>query len=897
MTVRNLDRLFDPSSIALIGGSRRERSVGQLLARNLVSGGFEGAIWPVHPAAAAIEGRPAYKDVAALPKPPDLAVIATPPDSVPGLIGELAERGTKAAVVISAGFGEGGSEGGAARRQAMLDAAAPHLLRINGPNCVGILVPGIGLNASFAHIAPQPGDVAFVTQSGAMVTSMLDWTAPRGIGFSHIVSLGDMADVDFGDVLDYLAADWDTRSILLYIEAVTHARKFMSALRAAARTKRVIVIKGGRHAESAKAAASHTGALAGSDAVYDAAFRRAGALRVFSLEELFDAAETLAARRSVGGDRLAILTNGGGLGVLATDALVDQGGRLAELAPETVEALDACLPPTWSHGNPVDIIGDADSARYDAALEALLRDRNSDAFLVMNCPVAVADSGKAAQATATRISAGDRPVFTAWLGEAAVSAARRTFAENGIPTYESPERAVRAFMHLVRYRRGQDMLMQTPPSLPDEGPPDRETAKDIVVRALAEKREWLSEPEAKAVLAAYGIPVVETREAADLDAAAAAAAEIGYPVAVKILSPDITHKSDVGGVQLDIKDEAQLRRRAEAMRERIGELKPDARISGFTVQRTSRRPGAHELILGMVEDAQFGPAILFGQGGTAVEVLRDKALGLPPLNLALARALMAETRVHRLLEGYRAEAPAKLEEIALCLVRLAQLAGDRAEIAEIDVNPLLADSQGVVALDARMRVRPTARSGTERLAIRPYPRELESAAELTDGSRVRLRPIRPEDEPALREAFKKLTPQDVRFRFFTVMGALSHELAARLTQIDYDREMALLAAPEGDPRDLWGVVRLAADPDIETAEFALVVRSDRQNLGLGRLLLGQLIAYARRRGITRLWGGVMRENRGMRELVANLGFSLSEDSETGETVTATLDLGRKDPPD
>jgi acetyltransferase len=890
MTVRNLDRLFHPSSVTLIGASRRERSVGQLLARNLIAGGFEGPVWPIHREAESIEGVPAFKSVAELPGTPDLAVIATPPDSVPGLIGELAERGTKAAVVISAGFGEGGNEAGQARRQAMLEAAEPHLLRINGPNCVGVLVPGIGLNASFSHIAPQAGDVAFVTQSGAMVTSMLDWTAPRGIGFSHIVSLGDMADVDFGDVLDYLAADPETRSILLYIEAVTNARKFMSALRAAARTKRVIVIKGGRHAESAKAATSHTGALAGSDAVYDAAFRRAGALRVFSLEELFDAAETLASRRSVAGDRLAILTNGGGLGVLATDALIDKGGRLAELQPQTMAALDACLPPTWSHGNPVDIIGDADAARYDAALEALLRDRNSDAFLVMNCPVAVADSGAAAKTAAAQVAASERPVFTAWLGEAAAQEARQTFAEKHIPTYESPERAVRAFMHLVRYRRGQDMLMQTPPSLPEDGQPDREAAEAIVARVLDEGREWLSEPEAKAVLAAYGIPVVETREAADLEAAAAAADEIGYPVAVKILSPDITHKSDVGGVQLDIKDEAQLRRRAEAMREQVGELKPEARIAGFTVQKMSRRPGAHELILGMVEDAQFGPAILFGQGGTAVEVLRDKALGLPPLNLALARELMAETRVYRLLEGYRDEPAAKIEEIALCLVKLAQLAGDIAEIVEVDVNPLLADSRGVVALDARMRVRRSQHRGTERLAIRPYPRELESDATLADASKVHLRPIRPEDEPALRAAFKKLTPRDVRFRFFTVMGELSHELAARLTQIDYDREIALVATPENDAGNIWGVVRLAADPDLESAEFAVVVRSDKQNIGLGRLLMRQLIDYARRRGIGRLWGGVMRENRNMRELVAALGFEIEDDPDNGQTVKAVMAL-------
>ncbi len=892
MTVRNLGRLFQPASIALIGGSRRERSVGQLIARNLAAGGFAGPILAVHPEARSLEGLTAYRSVEALPQTPDLAVICTPPDSVPGLIAELGARGTKAAIVISAGFGEGGDSRGGARRQEMLQASRPHLLRIVGPNCVGVLAPGIGLNASFSHIAPAAGDLAFVTQSGAMVTSILDWTAARGIGFSKIVSLGDMADVDFGDVLDYLAADSTTRSILLYIEAVTHARKFMSALRAAARSKRVIVIKGGRHAESAKAAASHTGALAGSDAVYDAAFRRAGALRVYTLEELFDAAETLSARRALAGDRLAILTNGGGLGVLATDALLDQGGRLAELSPETRRALDACLPPTWSHGNPVDIIGDADAARYDAALQALLEDRGSDAVLVMNCPVAVADSGKAAEAVVARSAASRKPVFTAWLGDAAARPARAIFAESHLPTYESPERAARAFMHLVRYRRGQEMLLQTPPSLPEAFQPDRAAAEAVLRRALDAGREWLSEPEAKAVLAAYGIPVVSTREVPDIEAAVEAAAEIGYPVALKIFSPDITHKSDVGGVQLDLQDEAQLRRRGEAMLRRVAELLPQARLQGFTVQKMSRRPGARELILGMSEDAQFGPVLLFGEGGTAVEVLRDRALALPPLNLALARYLMQETRVYRLLEGYRDTPPADLEGIALSLVKLSHLVADLAEVVEVDINPLLADADGVVALDARMRLQPAAHAGTARFAIRPYPRELESQEVLNDASRILLRPIRPEDAPGLREASKKLTPRDLRFRFFSVMGELSQDLAARLTQIDYEREMALVAVSQepASEGEIWGVVRLAADPDGETAEFAVIVRSDRQGLGLGRLLMQRLIGYARARGIAQLWGSVMQENREMRVMMDALGFTLEDSLDDSQTLRASLAL-------
>ncbi|MEX0758080.1 MAG: CoA-binding protein, partial [Tistlia sp.] len=505
MSVRNLDRLFKPSSLALIGASKRAGSVGRVVARNLFNGGFDGPIMPVHPRHTAIEGTLAYRSVAELPLAPDLAVICTPPDSVPALIDELGARGTRAVVVITAGFGEGGDAPGLERRQRLLDAARPYTLRVVGPNCVGVQLPRLGIDASFSHISARPGDLAFLTQSGAMVTAMLDWATPRGIGFSQVVSLGAMADADFGDLLDYLAVDPGTRAILLYVEGVTQARKFMSACRAAARAKPVIVIKGGRHAEGARAASSHTGALAGSDAVYDAAFRRAGALRVYTLEELFDAAETLATAsplRRAEADRLAILTNGGGLGVLATDTLVDHGGRLAELAPETLAALDAALPATWSHGNPVDVIGDAPGSRYDAALEVLLGDPGVDAVLVMHCPTAVTDPAEAAGAVIETLQAARareirRPVFTAWLGEAAARESRSLFAANRLPTYDTPERAIRAFMHLVRYRRGQEELIETVPSIPEDHRPDSEGARAILRQAQAEARTWLTEPEAK----------------------------------------------------------------------------------------------------------------------------------------------------------------------------------------------------------------------------------------------------------------------------------------------------------------------------------------------------------------------------------------------------------------
>jgi len=888
MSVRNLEYLFKPRSIVLIGASARPGSVGAVLARNLLTAGFAGPILPVHPRHAAIQGVLAYKSIDKLPTVPDLAVIATPPDTVPELVGRLAAKGTRAAVVITAGFGEGGAAQGQALRQAMLDAARPHLMRIVGPNCVGILVPDTGLNASFAHVPAIAGDVAFVTQSGAVATTVLDWARARRVGFSHVVSLGDMTDVDFGDMLDYLAADRGTRAILLYVEAITHARKFMSAARAAARGKLVVAIKAGRHPEGAKAASSHTGALAGTDAVLDAAFRRAGILRVRDLEELFDAAETLARGHRPGGDRLAIVTNGGGLGVIATDRLMDQGGHLADLKPDTLAALDKVLPRTWSHGNPIDIIGDADGARYTQALDALKTATEVDAVLAINCPTAVASGTDAARAVLAAAPQLGRPLLTSWVGETAASEARGLFHDAGIPTYDTPDQAVRGFMHLVQYRRNQDQLMETPPSVPDF-PTDAATARKIVRGVLAEGRSLLTEPEAKALLSAYGIPVVPTERAADPDAAAAAAASLATPVALKILSPDITHKSDVGGVLLDLVGADAVRDAARRMLERVRGLHPEARIDGFTVQPMVRRPAAHELIVGLSTDPLFGPVVLFGQGGVAVERIDDKALALPPLNINLAREMMSRTRVIRLLEGYRDRPAAALDTIALTLIQVAQLAADVAEIVELDINPLLADPMGVIALDARVKVAPASGPPQARLAIRPYPRELESETSLADGTAIRLRPIRPEDEPALQDYAKRLDPEDVRLRFFTPLRELSHSFAARLTQIDYDRAMAIVAFAAADGAML-GVARISADPDNTRAEFAVSVRSDLKGRGLGRLLMQRIIEIARARGIARIEGEILRENTAMQTLARDLGFALTTGGEPGSSLTMALSL-------
>jgi len=901
MTVRNLEYLFRPRSIAVIGASKRPQSVGKVLSRNLFSADFDGPVMAVNPRETAIESTLAYNSVEALPIAPDLAVICTPPATVPEIVDSLGRRGTRAAVVITAGFGEGGDAEGAALRQRMLDAARPHLLRVVGPNCVGVMAPHARVNASFVHVAPRAGDIAFVTQSGAIATSIVDWATYRGIGFSHVVSLGDMADVDFGDMLDYLAADPQTRSILLYVENVTHARKFMSAARAAARSKPVIVIKSGRSEEAAKAAASHTGALAGSDAVYDAAFRRAGMLRVGDLGELFDATETLASGLKVAGDRLGILTNGGGIGVLATDSLVAGGGRLAELSEATMDRLGEALPATWSHGNPVDIIGDAPGARYRAALEALLADRGLDAILVMNCPTAVADSVEAARAVVDTLAAERRrvPVLTSWLGEGAAAEARRLFAERRLPTYETPGQATRAFMHLVHYRTNQDLLMRTPPDVAEEVDADLDAARSVIKGALEAGRDILTEPESKAVLAAFGIPVVETVSVATPEEAGAAATRIDAPVALKILSPDITHKSDRGGVRLGLVGEEAVRDAAARMLETIGEALPEARIDGFTVQRMAGMPGAHELILGVSEDSLFGPTILFGQGGTEVEVVRDSAIALPPLDPLLARDTMARTRVWRLLQGYRDRPAADLDALALTLVRISQMVSDLPELAELDVNPLLADHTGVLALDARLRVRRPGDAPRPRLAIRPYPKALEKDIALRDGRHFRLRPIRPADEPMLQAMIARSSPEDIRLRFFTPMRQLTHAAAARLTQIDYDREMALVAeGPDDGPgaaadaRAIYGVVRIAADPDNERAEYGVMVRSDMKGQGLGNLLMREILTYAKERGVGEVFGEVLRENTGMLGLCADLGFRREPDPDDASLVRVSIAMNR-----
>jgi acetyltransferase len=881
MSTRNLDSLMAPRSVVAIGASERPGSVGAAVTHNLLAGGFKGDIHLVNRKGGTIAGRTVFKRVSDLPEPADLAVIMTPAETIPALITALGQAGTHAAVVISAGPGSGPDAGAvnARWRQRLLNAAKPHLLRIIGPNCIGYAAPGLGLNASFGPTRLKGGRIAAVAQSGAVLAGLADWGVAQGIGFSHLISMGDMADVDFGDVLDMLARDLETRAVLMYVEGITQARKFMSAARGLARIKPVIVLKGGRHAAAAQATASHTGSMAGSAAVYDAAFARAGLVRVLGLGELFDAAETLGHSIAPRSERLAILTNGGGAGIIATDLLMDEGGELATLLPRTIGNLDKQMPRAWSRANPVDIVGDADGARYAAALNGLADDRGVGAVLAMNVPTALTSSVEVARAIVGAPGAKVVPVIGCWIGGPEAQAGRNVLHDAGIPAYDTPLRAVRGFMHLVEYRRGQRALQRTPPSVP-EVRSDTDLVRAIVQGALAEKRSVLTEPEAKRVLAAYGIPVVPTEIVRDAAGAAAAAVRIGFPVAVKILSRDITHKTDVGGVALDLMSEQAV---LDAVREMTGKVQVvanKARIDGFVVQPMIRRPHAVELILGAAEDAVFGPIILVGHGGVAAEVIDDKALALPPLDPVLAEDALSRTRVDRLLRGYRDRAPADRAAVGEVMIRLSQLIADVGEIAELDINPLLADADGVIALDARIVVQ-RLKKGPERaarFAIRPYPVELETEVEHR-GEKLRLRPIRPDDEPMLRAFTRRMTPEDVRMRFFGPLREMSHELAARLTQIDYDREMAFLLLEGG--KELVGVGRLVADPDFQQAEFALTVASDRQGRGYGELLLRHVLIYGKARGIKRVVGHVLRENSKMLDLAKHLGFR-RESGRSGE---------------
>lgn len=887
MTIKHLDTVLNPQSVALIGATQTPGRVGNIIAKNMVQGGYQGTLYALNPKYREVEGIPCFASLKDLPSIPDLAVIATPAHSVPGLVAELSELGVKGAVITSAGFGEGNDPEGLALRQATLEASQRSGLRLFGPNCVGLLLPRILLNASFAHKAPKGGNLAVLAQSGAVLTGLIDWASEQNIGFSVMASMGAMADVDFGDMLNYLVDDKSTDAILMYIESVSEARKFMSAARAAARVKPVIVLKAGRTDVGSKAASSHTGALAGSDAVYDAAFARAGLLRVDSMEGLFEAAELLSRRSKCEGERLAILTNGGGFGVMAADALVQSGGQLAELSEETVERLNRVLPSTWSHANPIDIIGDAPAERYADALKILESAPECDAVLAMHCPVATVNAGQLAGAIAEACQGWQKPLISAWIGGHHMSGAREQFAHHGIPCYSSPDAAVDAFMQLQRHQRNQTLLLETPQHLPEHFEPDAAAAKAAIDEAIEQKRRWLTQAQVQRVFDAYQIPLARLAFATTPEQAADIAESLSCSVALKIASKDITHKSDVGGVLLNLNGRDAVYSAATHMLKQLTQQFPDARIDGFDVQTMVDRSDAYELILGMTQDNIFGPVMLVGHGGVATEVLADTTLALPPLNMKIARNMVAQTRIGRLLEGYRDRPAADIQGLCGTLVKLSQMVADLGRIAEFDINPLLVSEHSVIALDCRIRVTAAADGGAEHFAITPYPSQWVQRGIQHAGASYKIRPIRAEDEAKLRAWSALLGRDGLRLHFHQPIRHLNHRLAARLSQVDFDREMVFLLMDESDD-SLIGVARLVSDPLAEQAEFALQLDPLYWQQGLGELLAKTCIRYAKAKGYQTLFGMVERDNTAMLTLVQGLGFTLLKP--TGQPILANLTL-------
>jgi acetyltransferase len=900
MSTFGLDRSFAPKRVAVVGGSPRPCSIGAIIIQNLEKGGFAGDIAAVNPRYGSIGGRTTYPNLKSLPFVPDLIVVTAPASSIPGIVADAGALGIAGAVIISSGLGYG--HGSIADE--VLKVAHAHGVRIIGPNCLGIMFPNIRLSASFAARHPVPGSLALISQSGAIAAAMIDWGAEKSVGFSGIVSIGDQLDVDVADLLDYFALDEKTRAILLYVEAVKDARKFMSAARAAARVKPVVVVKSGRMAQGAKAAATHTGALAGADAVYDAAFRRAGLLRVFDLRELFDCAELLGRQvNAPAGKNLAILTNGGGIGILAVDRLAELGGAAPALDPATFARLDAVLPPTWSKANPVDIGGDADTERYLKAVDVLLDDASTNALLIMNVETAVAPADHIAAAIAERVKVhraaadqAEKPILTAWVGTDQLVAP--IFDRASIPHFPTEDDAVRAFMHLVKHREAMDSLMATPPDTSSLFAPDVKVAKRTIDRALSEGRSWLDPIEISDLFAAYSIPMVPTLAAIDADEAVVKAEPFlvqGLSVAVKILSRDITHKSDVGGVRLSLTTKEQVREAAGEVMAKARRVRPDARIDGVMVQPMVVRPTSRELILGIAEDPTFGPVIAFGRGGTAVEIVKDKALALPPLDMNLAKDLVSRTAVARLLPGYRDVAGVPPDAVPLTLVKLSQMAADCPEICGLDINPLLADESGVLALDARVAIRKPEKSftGQTRFAVRPYPSQWEGQLTLRNGQLMAVRPLRPEDEPAIASFLASVSPEDLRLRFFHAVKDFSHSFTARLTQLDYARSMAFAALDTQGK--IAGVARLHSDSRYEKAEYAVLIASDLKGKGLGWALMKLLIDYAGSEGLKNLSGQVLQDNTTMLAMCRELGFSVAGDAQDPGIAIVSLDLTKRDP--
>ncbi len=886
-----LDAIFHPRSVAVIGATEKAGSVGRTILWNLLSSPFGGTVYPVNPTRPAVLGVKAYPSISAIGEPVDLAVIVTPAKTAPALVDECGRAGVEGVIIISAGFKEIGPEGVELERQ-VLEAARRHGIRVVGPNCLGVMNPVEGMNATFAAGMAKPGRVGFVSQSGALLTAILDWADMEAVGFSAIVSLGSMLDVGWGDVIDYLGNDANTDSIVVYMETIGDARAFLSAAREVALTKPIIVIKPGRTAQAAKAAASHTGSLTGSDDVLDAAFRRAGVLRVDSISELFEVSEILAKQPRPAGRRLTIVTNAGGPGVIATDALIAGGGELTELSPETMERLNAVLPSVWSHNNPIDIIGDAPPERYAQALEVAAADPAADGLLVILTPQAMTDPSATARALARHARIEGKPVLASWMGGAEVAEGAAILRDAGIPTFAYPDTACVLFNHLWRYADNLRLLYETPalPVAPERGE-FREEVDRIVADVTEEGRTLLTEYESKKVLAAYGIPITDTEVAQTPEDAVAAAEEMGYPVVAKLLSRTITHKTDVGGVVLNLRSADAVREAFDTIRDAVTAKAGAEHFEGVTIQPMVNWSG-YELIVGSSPDPQFGPVLLFGMGGQLVEVFRDRSLALPPLNTTLARRLIERTTIATALAGVRGRRPVDTDVLAALLVRFSELVAEQPRIAEIDINPLLASPERIIALDARVVLHPASVPDAElpRLAIRPYPHEYVRSFRDERDAEITIRPIRPEDEPALVGFHRTLSRETVVARYGTDLALAertAHERLTRISFVDYDREIALVAESGGE---IVGVARMSRIHASEDRQLTLVIADAWQRRGIGRQLLAAALDVARREATPAVRATLSPRNEGMRRLLADAGFGFEE---SGERLVATLSTGAR----
>ena len=887
-----LSRLFEPETVAVFGATDRQGAVGNLVFRNMIEGSFSGEVIPVNPKHKKVHGRKAYPDIDSIGKSVDLAVITTPAATVPGIIEACGVHGVQAAVILSAGFREVGPEG-LKLEQALIENSRRYSLRFIGPNCLGLIRPDTGLNCTFNKGGASPGQIALVSQSGALCTAILDWAAANNIGFSAVVSTGISADTDFGDVLDYLVNDPKTRSILLYIEGIHDARSFMSGLRAAARAKPVITLKVGRHMTGSRAAMSHTGALVGSDDVFESALRRAGVVRGLRIGDLFSAATTLTSVFTVKGERLAIVTNGGGPGVMATDRAADLGLSLADLSSDTLDGLNKLLPATWSHANPVDLIGDATPERYARAIEICLADPGVGGLLVILTPQAMTDPAAVASALVRTGNKSHKPLLACWMGDIQVADGRRILRDASIPTFHTPEAAVEAFSYLVNYYRNQKLLLETPGPLSRGKVPDVEGARLIIESALSEGRKVLSESESKAVLHAFHIPAAQASVVRSPNEALVQAENLGFPVALKINSPDISHKSDSGGVRLGISNAQGVRSAYNDIIATVRKNRPNARIDGVTIEPMLQRPNGRELLVGLITDPAFGPVITFGAGGTAVEVMGDRAVTLPPLNRRLVRDLVSQTRVYRLLGDFRHMPMANMDALEQVLLRVSEIACELPQIKELDINPLIADEHGAIAVDARMVVDYHSQTAERysHMAIYPYPAHLVSRCQLPDGTDMEIRPIRPEDAEIEQEFIRNLSMRAKYFRFMQSITELSPQMLARFTQIDYDREMALIAVVYVDGQETEiGVARYVTNPDGKSCDFAIVIADEWQRQGIAHRLMQQLIETARGHSLQMMEGEVLANNHEMLNLVAKLGFIINTSEEETSIKRVVLHL-------